>query len=89
MQSIASLMSIGRANDIGNLEDMDEDAEREERGSDDDNDLQRRHTEAQITSLASQLGQLAEQNYDEQNGDDNGNLFSTVGKLIFLPIAVA
>ena len=82
MQSIASLMSIGRANDIGNLDDMDDDGGGDDRNSEDeDTNTMRRHTEAQITSLASQLGQLAGQNYDDE-GDDNGNVFSTVGEWV-------
>ena len=83
MQSIASLMSIGRANDIGNLDDMDDDIAGDNKDSEDEDiSTMRRHTEAQITSLASQLGQLADQNYDDE-GDDNGNVFRTVGRFMY------
>ena len=67
MQSIASLMSIGRVSDIGNLEDMDEDDE----SSIDQAVLQeRRNTASKINELASQYGFLEH--------DNNANPFELV-----------
>ena len=59
MQSIASLMSIGRVSDIGNLEDMEEEEDSEISEA---LMLERRDTATKITELASQYGFLDQDN---------------------------
>lgn len=57
MQSIASLMSINRDNDIGNLDDFDESAEHGDMSE--GADTKDANTSAQISEIASKFGMWA------------------------------
>lgn len=65
MQSIASLMSIGRVSDIGNIDDIDEELDLETS----------KETTAKINELASQFG-LFDMG-DGPEADDDTNPFSS------------
>lgn len=66
MQSIASLMSIGRTSDIANMEEM------EDEETDEATLKQRRDTKSQISEIASLM-----QSFHQDDEDTNGNLFDT------------
>ena len=70
MQSVASLMSMGKA-DIGNLEDLDEDEE-EEGGAAVVNTSQRQQVTKEISSITSRLQQLDAHFGNPFEEDDTG-----------------
>ena len=70
MQSVASLMSMGKA-DIGNLEDLDED-EMEEAGVAAASNGQRQQVTTEISSITSQLQQLDAHFGNPFEDDDTG-----------------
>ena len=69
MQSVASLMSLGRP-DIGNVDDFDEEEEPEI------TDLERRESLAKITQLANQFGILDTSNGNGSEDPHSKNRFS-------------